>query len=243
MRLQMVFRYAKDSLGVISVNPSHGIEIPVVIPEEKKPKSYAPDELKGMWEALKTVQQEVDKRPARYWIPILCLYHGFHLNEPCSLFLKDVYESEDGVWVMDVNLDGKGKKLKNKSSIRVVPVHQYVLDDLGFKAFVKSRKEAESEGLLFSDLTLSKSGGYRRKISQRFAKRKITWLPDESIHKHAHDLRHTFIQQAQNQAEMSDRCSQEITGHAIEGVSSYSGRLKPKAVLEELKRLEYGWEK
>ena len=246
MRLQMVFRYAKEDLGVISVNPAKGVEIPKNGSSTKKPKGYTAKEQKALWNALKGVRQEEDKRPARFWVPILCLYHGFRLNEVCSLFLKDVYEDEDGVWVMDVNVDGKGKKLKNKSSVRLVPVHPYVLNDLGFKAFVEAQKEERKKGLLFSDLTFSEGCGYRRRISQWFAKWKVSWLPTESLHKHAHDLRYTFIQQAQNQAKMSDRCSQEITGHAVEGVSSvhleYSGRLKPKAVLEELEKLRYGWE-
>jgi hypothetical protein len=45
---------------------------------------------------------------------------------------------------------------------------------------------------------------------------------------------------------MPDRHAQEITGHAIEGVSAvhlgYSGPLKPAVLLEELQKVKYGWE-
>ena len=90
------------------------------------------------------------------------------------------------------------------------------------------------------------NSGYSKKMSVWFNKWKKIWLPAESHYKNFHSLRHTFIQQAQNQAKMSDRCNQEITGHSVSGVSDvhmiYSGRLKPKDVLEELKKVRYGWE-
>jgi len=246
MRLQMVFRYGKDDLGVIPVNPAKGVEIPKNGSRKKKPRGYTSKERKAMWKALKVVRQNEGKKPARYWIPILCLYHGFRLNEPCSLFLKDVYEDEDGVWVMDLNEEGEGKTLKNKNATRLVPVHPFVLNDLGFKAFVEAQKEERDTGLLFSDLKFSERSGYRGRMSRWYPTWKETWLPTESRYKHSHDLRHTFSQQAQNQAKMSDRCSHEITGHSIPGVSAvhldYSGHLKPKAMLEELEKLKYGWE-
>jgi integrase len=245
MRLNMVFNYAKDFLGVIPVNPVKGIEIPKVNAPKEKPKAFTKKELKDMWKALTAVHLEIGKRPSRYWVTVLSLYHGFRLNEPCSLFLKDVYEDEDGIWVMDLNEDGPGKTLKNKSSFRVIPVHPYVLNDLGFKAFVEAQKARRREGLLFDDLTLTKDG-YKRKISHWFAKWKEEWLDEKNTHKNFHSLRHTFIRQAQNQAKISDRCAQEITGHSVDGVSAvhlgYSGALPPKAMLEELKELQYGWE-
>jgi hypothetical protein len=65
MRLQMVFRYAKDDLGVIPVNPAKGVEIPKNGSDKKKPKGYIAKERKAMWKALKLVQLDEDKRPAR----------------------------------------------------------------------------------------------------------------------------------------------------------------------------------
>lgn len=245
MRLNMVFNFAKESLGVIPVNPVKGIEIPKVDQKKENPKALTGKELEKMWKALADVCQQMDQKPSCYWVTVLCLYHGFRLNEPCSLFLKDVYQDEDGIWVIDLNEDGEGKTLKNESSVRIVPIHPFVLKKLGFKAYVEEQKKVRGEGLLFNDLTLT-TVGYKRKMTQWFAKWKKAWLADGNSHKNFHSLRHTFTRQAQNQAKMSDRCCQEITGHTVEGVSavhlSYSGRLTPKTMLEELQKLEYGWE-
>ena len=127
-----------------------------------------------------------------------------------------------------------------------MPVHPYI-QELGFIEYVAAQKSQRKEDqLLFPELTLTEIDGYRRRISQWFAKWKLTWLPEGSHHKNFHGFRYTFVQTAQNVAGISDRCSQEITGHEIPGVSSvhlgYSGRLKPAALLEELQKVRYGWE-
>jgi integrase len=241
----MVFNYAKDHLGIININPAMGIDIPKVHIRENLQRGFTPDELTAMWSALQTVKQE-DTRPSRYWTTVLSLYHGFRLNEVCSLFLKDVYEDEDGVFVININADGLYKSVKNQSSVRIVPVHPFVRDQLGFKSFVETQKSARSNGVLFSDVTGNAVKGYRDRVSKWFAKWKTEWLASEAQHKHFHDLRYTFSQAAQNIAKMPDRHAQEITGHSIEGVSAvhlgYSGHLKPSALLEELTKVRYGWE-
>ena len=244
--IQMVFRYAKDELGVIRVNPASNVDIPEVRVAKKGAKYFTAKELKTLWKALKTLQTTVNKRPSRYWVPVLSLYHGFRLNEICGLFTKDVYEDEDGILVIDINADGGFKSVKNKASVRVVPVHPYVADQLGFRAFVDKRKSEVADGLLFSDIKGNATTGYRAKTSKWFGEWKKTWLKDQSMHKNFHSLRYTFIRTAQNDAEMSDRCAQEITGHSVTGVSdvhlAYSGKLKPEKLLKELSKVKYGWE-
>lgn len=246
-KAQTVFSYAKDHLGIITINPAKGITIPEVRIKVVRERGYTDDELSEMWKALEIVYKTVNKRPERYWIPIIGLYHGFRLNEICSLRLKDIYQHADGTFVIDVNGDGEKRSVKNKSSVRIVPVHPYLLESLCFNEYLDNQKViASADALLFPNLTYTDGQGYAKNTSVWFNKWKKTWLPVESHYKNFHSLRHTFIQQAQNQAKMTDRCNQEITGHSVAGVSDihmiYSGRLKPKAVLKELKELKYGWE-
>ncbi len=246
VNIVMVFNYAKDQLGIIPINPARGIEIPKVRVIENGPKGFTPNELTAMWAALQVVKEDVERKPSRYWATVLSLYHGFRLNEVCSLFLGDVYEDEDGVFVIDVNEDHATKSVKNQSSVRIVPVHPFVRDQLGFKSFVESQKSARTDGMLFPDVSFVESKGYLSMVSNWFAKWKLGWLTPEAQYKHFHDLRYTFSQAAQNIAKMPDRHAQEITGHSIEGVSAvhlgYSGRLKPAVLLEELQKVKYGWE-
>jgi integrase len=238
--MAMVLNYAKEYLGIVPINLAKGIQIPQVRKLEDRPRAFTSEEIIDMWTALNAD----NKKPERYWVPVLALYHGFRQNEVCSLRLRDIYVHTDGSFVIDINDRGNDKSVKTNSSVRIVPVHPYVLNTLKFKDFVKSRKaESKTDDLLFPNLTYSGAQGYGRKISRWFNKWKTDWLKEGSLHKNFHSLRHTFIQQAQNQAKMPDRYTQEITGHSVTSVSSihqgYSGRLQPKDVLNELKKIQY----
>jgi integrase len=244
--LQSVFNYAKTQLALIKVNPAMGVSIPKVRISCKSIRSYTSDELDTMWAKLKEFSAVDYKYPERYWVTVLALYHGFRVNEICSLQLKNIYQDVDDVWVMDIKEDGVKKTVKTSSSVRIVPVHPFVLETLDFMGFAETRKrQGTKDDLLFPNLTYTDQG-YAKKISAWFRLWKKTWLPVDCHHKNFHSLRHTFIQQAQNQAKMPDRYHQEIAGHAVSGMSAvhmgYSGRLKPKDVLVELSKVKYGWE-
>ncbi len=242
--LSAVFNYAKEYLGVVPINLAKGVEIPVVRKTGGKPRSLTEDEIIAMWAKLREVLNKGGAESANYWVTALALYHGARQNEICSLLLEDLYTDGDGVFVMDINNNGPRKHLKNKSSKRLVPIHPYILHDLKFKEFVEKRKkDGKPNDLLFPNLSYIEKSGYGRKISRWFNKWKTEWLDEGCYYKNFHSLRHTFIQQAQNQAKMSDRCTQEITGHSVTSVSAvhqgYSGRLLPTDVLAELSKVEF----
>jgi len=155
-KVQRVFSYAKDQLGTIAVDPATGIEIPEVRVVDSQKRGYTDGELAEMWKALAMVYKTVGKRPERYWVPVIGLYHGLRLNEICSLRLKDVYQHADGTFVIDVNRDGANRSVKNNSSVRILSVHPYVLGALCFNKFIDDRKAiASPEALLFPNLTYS----------------------------------------------------------------------------------------
>ena len=245
-----VFTYAKDQLGLISTNPVSGIKIPVVRTVATTDRAFSADELSTVWtKIVSDAHKAIDKYPERYWSVVLSLYHGFRQNEVCSLKIKDVQINPDGIYIIRIQeeLGVKGKTTKTSSSNRIVPIHPYVLNDLGFNGYVKKRQEeATADDMLFPNVTYVKGANFGRKVSRWFNAQKKILLPADVHHKNFHSLRHTFIQQAQNQANMPDRFNQEITGHAVSGVSNihlgYSGRLKPKDVLVELSKVKYGWE-
>lgn len=72
----------------------------------------------------KTAKERRDRtaHPERQWLPLLGLYMGARINELCQLHVADIFE-EDGVLCVDINDKGEGKRLKNASSRRVIPVH------------------------------------------------------------------------------------------------------------------------
>ncbi|MEY4765028.1 MAG: hypothetical protein RI907_1701, partial [Pseudomonadota bacterium] len=63
---------------------------------------------------------------AAYWIPLLGLFTGARSAELCQLTVLDVVE-EQGIFVIDINEDGDGKKLKTSASQRKVPIHSELI--------------------------------------------------------------------------------------------------------------------
>ncbi len=75
------------------------------------------------------------KEPVLRWIPLLCAYSGARLGEICHLREQDVREV-DGIPTISFTLSGP---LKNRRSMRTIPLHPIVLA-AGFLTFVESRR-------------------------------------------------------------------------------------------------------
>jgi len=219
------------------------------LPEKKSAlnKALTQSELKAMLALL----SNTTSRPSRYWVPLLGMYTGARLNELCQIHTDDVYEL-DGVLILDINDTDQSKthkQLKNQASSRIIPVHPELLK-LGFGDFVRERQSKTPPACpLFKDLTYRKNQGYRGKTSHWFNHvLKPQFLTAETITKNFHSLRYSFIQQCQNQDDpLDDRAIMELTGHSLSnaGISSvhlgYSGKLKPKALYEQISKLDYGF--
>lgn len=57
------------------------------------------------------------------------------LGEICLLRKDDIYQAEDGIWA--ILLNEKHRTLKNKSSVREIPIHDDVIK-LGFIDYVNN---------------------------------------------------------------------------------------------------------
>lgn len=95
-------------------------------------------------------------RDAKFWLPILALFHGARLEEFADLYRRDVGE-EDGTWFLnitetpeDTETGKKARRLKTTNSTRVVPLHPMLIR-LGFLAYVTSTAPNEADPL-FPDL-------------------------------------------------------------------------------------------
>lgn len=69
-------------------------------------------------------------RPFEFWLPLLGLFGGLRIGEASQLHLNDVVQI-DGQWCLDINRRTADKSLKNKTSVRVVPIHTRLIE-LGF---------------------------------------------------------------------------------------------------------------
>ena len=135
-----------------------------------------------------------DQKPknARFWIPLIGLFCGLRLNEICQLDVADIREVE-GVacfWIT-ASTDGNetDKRLKTRSSERLVPIHPYLLDQ-GFMKFVAQRKRVR-ELKLFGEIELG-CAGYRSSTFSQWFRRFVKKAGADSAKTCFHSLRHNF---------------------------------------------------
>ncbi len=90
-----------------------------------------------------------DDLGARYWIPLVCMWHGFRVSEAAQIQVEDVLLEDLGILIQDGETEfGPARALKNEASMRVVPIHP-VLIQQGFVGFVRSIMNHYSKGPLF----------------------------------------------------------------------------------------------
>lgn len=82
---------------------------------------------------------------------MILLFTGARREEIANLALADIRQ-EEGIHYFDIAPDGqRGRRLKNKSSKRRVPIHSELII-LGFLDYVEARRN-QGETMLFSKVT------------------------------------------------------------------------------------------
>ena len=154
-------------------------------------------------------------RRARFWIPLIALYSGMRLNEICQLDVADV-QTIDGVVCFHVRPDllaGGHKRLKTKTSERIVPVHPDLLR-VGIVAYVESRRRQQSQKL-FPELRPSATGYFSDAFSKWF-RRFLAATGAESPRTCFHSFRHCF-RDALRQAKVEHEIGLALGGWAVGG--------------------------
>src|SRR5881394_3929749 len=102
------------------------------------------------------------KGDAGFWLPLLALIAGARQAEYDGLRVSDVREDSDTrVPLMWFIRDTKaGRRLKTKSSERVVPVHPQLIE-IGFLNYVAARRRAGEQAWLFPTVAPDQKGGLR----------------------------------------------------------------------------------
>ncbi len=86
-------------------------------------------------------------RDAKFWLPLMALYHGNRLEEFADLRRKDIMEV-DGIF--GIRITNEHRRLKNNLAKRNIPIHPELIR-MGFLKFVKALP-ADPDGALFPDL-------------------------------------------------------------------------------------------
>ncbi|WP_080954804.1 site-specific integrase [Xanthomonas phaseoli] len=206
-------------MGVIKNSPCIGVNTRIDTSTEKKSRRplYI-EELAAIFEPIE-FKRWVKDRPERWWVPQLCLYTGARASEIAQLRLADI-ATIDGISCITIRVTQKEQRVKNKPSVRVIPLAQPLID-AGFLIYVEEVR-ATKHPRLFPHLDAGYKLyegeafylGYGDKVIRDFCKRLKQMGFDKGIGSHA--FRHTFSTNLTKHgigvAEVA-----LVTGHAVQG--------------------------
>ncbi len=165
----------------------------------------------------------------------MALFSGARVEELGQLLVTDICHEGD-VWYIDINTRDEGKKVKNRSSHRKVPLHPEVVR-CGFLEYVEERRRS-GDVRLFPDLRADKHGqltGNWAKWWGRYAR--TIGITDRR--KVFHSFRHTF-KTACRAAGIGKEFHDAMTGHSSGDVGDQYGDKYPVGVLaRELEKVAY----
>ena len=210
MNAQAVFSYGVRN-NHMDINPAEGLQLP----KKKRPhEERSPFDGQDLVKIFRSKQYLEDEfvQPFMFWLPILGLYTGCRIEELCQLFCSDVAQF-DGIWCLDINDDSE-KKLKNRSSRRVVPLHPVLIETLNFTGYAQKQVESGHQRV-FHELKKF-SHDYSHAAGKWFNERykaRIGLVVKEGEKKSFHSFRHTFDNHLK-QKMVPPHVLKEIMGHA-----------------------------
>lgn len=237
--LHAAFQIAADSERV-AFNPVTGVR--PTQSKKRKEKSRLPftnDELNKIFYSkvfTKQVRPKGGGGEAAYWLPLLALWTGARLEELAQLEPSDVREEREQGFYLDINDEGDEKRLKNRASLRRVPLHKE-LERLGFVEYVRSQKRSKKR-YLFPDLRPDVKGNRSGNFSKWWA-RYLTFLGVTDSRKVFHSFRHGFVDACREV--MNPELRDAIVGHANRSIAEQygTGRYPLPPLFEAVNRVNY----
>ncbi|HAX6670437.1 TPA: site-specific integrase [Escherichia coli] len=144
---------------------------------------------------------------ARRWASLVSVVTGARSAEVCHLTKRDIVTLDNGLVCIDINEDGEGKSVKNKHSVRLVPLTDgaYGFDLASFLSWVNTQAD---EGPLF--------GMTPSAYSSWFNSRVLTEALGDAENVSLHSLRHWLA------TRMKERGVNLVDAQGILGHSSQS---------------------
>jgi integrase len=183
-RIETFFKYAIQEGHYVGSNPF--TDLPMRRGTQYHGDPYSHEELKAVFNSDFYLQDRF-RHSYQFWTPMIALFHGMRQNEIAQLYLDDIIKMEDGTWVFDLNANTTDKKLKNQSAKRVVPIHEFLLNDLNLLGVCDRLRKRGAERL-FPELRYT-GDGYGKNVSKWYNER---YRESVGIDKTFHNLRDTF---------------------------------------------------
>ncbi|EFH9196667.1 integrase [Escherichia coli] len=145
---------------------------------------------------------------ARRWASLVSVVTGARSAEVCHLTKRDIVTLDNGLVCIDINENGEGKSVKNKHSVRLVPLTDGV-HGFDLKSFLSWVDEQPSEGSSLFGMTPSA-------YSSWFNSRVLTEALPDAENVSLHSLRHWLA------TRMKERGVNLVDAQGILGHSSQS---------------------
>jgi integrase len=205
-RLKSVIDFAIKNRWVLHANVVKDEFFKIdTLPEEER-LAYDQGDLERLVDALctKALWRYGENRDCRFWIILICLFHGIRLGQVVSLTKQHLVEV-DGSLCFDFTIKGRAG-VKTENAAKVVPVH-WALILLGFVDWVEKLPKKK----LFMDSSRSFSAWYNRREehSLGFESRYVTGDPLKCLY----STRHNFGNEMYN-ADVDIKLVREAMGHA-----------------------------
>ncbi|MDJ0922898.1 MAG: tyrosine-type recombinase/integrase [Henriciella sp.] len=239
-----VFNWAINQ-GMISQNPMPRRSFPRghrPRPDEQR-DAFSSEDLRAIFNApvfkhpTRETRGTMRKTPARFWIPVLSLFHGCRLNELCQLYVQDIRTDADIPYlaIRGGSLGRADQRLKTQWSRRNIPIHPAVVD-LGFLEFVRAMSD-QKHVRLFPELRLCSRGYYSAQYQKWF-----TRLLEKTGAKRRrisfHSFRHSF-RNAARRAELPTPTTCALGGWKLDGVHSHYGNFELPMLREAIERISF----
>lgn len=126
--------------------------------------------------------------PARYWVPLVCMFHGNRVREVLQLVASDCAKA-GGISVVHFRQEIEGgqaamaaagvqRSLKNDPTARVVPVHPTLLA-LGFLEFVQQRRKEDGPNAMLFPSSLPRPGGKNPILGRAYEQAFLRYVRDD----------------------------------------------------------------
>lgn len=201
-----VYRFALNNEKLGNRNdPFQAVTIPGAKSSESSRAEYSLESLARIFADPPQLSEipEAAGAHAAYWVPIIALYTGARREEICGLLTSEVVVEGHNVTILLRKNTVRG--MKNKNSVRKVPLHRHIVE-LGFIDYVEAVREAGAERL-FPGLVHSNS------FAKWFIRHVEARLGAQDFKQDVHSFRHTFKTAARD-ADIQEEMSDSITGHA-----------------------------
>jgi len=218
-----------------AVNPFNEIKLSnhAVAGPDSARQRWQPNELKQLFKSCAFKERSSELK----WVTLLMLYHGLRPSEACQLLVKDITEHES-VLCLRVSNEGTEQRVKNASSVRLVPLHPKMIE-LGFNHYVWALKD-KHQIQLFSYRPDNENADWSRQYCQAFGRLQTKIGMKAGKRPTAYSFRHTFIDEMK-QLEIDENIVAELVGHANNKVTfgRYGKKYKILLLKKHIDRIDY----